>query len=42
LKKVREIINLSRKMAEEEVLFNGMEEKLQVVDMISGEVYGLL
>jgi hypothetical protein len=42
LKKAREIIRLPRKMAEEEVLFNGMEEKFQVVDIISGEVYGLL
>jgi hypothetical protein len=42
LKKAREIIKLPRKMAEEEVLFNGMEERLQVVDMVSGEAYGLL
>jgi hypothetical protein len=42
LKKVKAIINLSRKMAEEEVLFNGMEEKHQVVDIVSGEAYGLL
>jgi hypothetical protein len=42
LKKVREITNLSRKTAEEEVLFNGMEEKHRMVDIVSGEAYGLL
>jgi hypothetical protein len=42
LKKAREIIRLPRKMAEEEVLFNGMEEKRRVVDIVSGEAYGLL
>jgi hypothetical protein len=42
LKKAKEIIKLSRKMAEEEVLFNGMVKKFQVVDIVSGEVYGLL
>jgi hypothetical protein len=42
LKKAKEIIKLPRKTAEEEVLFNGMEEKHQVVDIISGEAYGLL
>jgi hypothetical protein len=42
LKKAKEIIRLSRKMAEEEVLFNGMEKRFQVVDIVSGEAYGLL
>jgi hypothetical protein len=42
LKKAEEIIRLSRKMAEEEVLFNGMEKRFQVVDIVSGEAYGLL
>jgi hypothetical protein len=42
LKKAKEIIRLSRKMAEEEVLFNGMEKMFQVVDIVSGEAYGLL
>jgi len=42
LKKAREIIKLPRKTAEEEVLFNGMEKRFQVVDIVSGEAYGLL
>jgi len=42
LKKAREIIRLPRKMEEEEVLFNGMEEKHRMVDIVSGEAYGLL
>jgi len=42
LKKAREIINLPRKMAEEEALFSGMEKRFQGVDIVSGEAYGLL